>query len=236
MPAERAGRTGLRHPDLVAWLNELVDPRTTLMEILFGLLMALTFTLGAGLIVQDEGREGARQILVAALGCNLAWGIIDAAFYMVGTTFGREQLRKLGWHVRRAADEESAARMLGGQLDELLSPAMDDGERHALYLRLARNLREHAPAAHVRPRARDWRAAGIIGLLVFLAAVPTVIPFALLDDAVLAMRCSNAILLAILFTTGYAWARYTTLRPLVVGTSFVLGGTALVLIAIPLGG
>ncbi len=41
-------------------------------EILFGLIMTQTFTLGAGLMAEEEGRDGARQLLIATAGCNLA--------------------------------------------------------------------------------------------------------------------------------------------------------------------
>src|SRR6478736_6757784 len=34
-------------------------------------------TLGAGMVVENEGRAGARQLLGAVVGCNVAWGIID---------------------------------------------------------------------------------------------------------------------------------------------------------------
>ena len=51
-----------------------LDPATSLGEILFGLIMTLTFTLGAGLIIEEEGREGARQLLIATIGCNIALG------------------------------------------------------------------------------------------------------------------------------------------------------------------
>ena len=65
-------------------MHRYLDPASSLGEILFGLIMTLTFTLGAGIIIEDEGREGARQLLIAVIGCNLAWGIIDAALYIVG--------------------------------------------------------------------------------------------------------------------------------------------------------
>ena len=58
-------------------MDRYLDPATSLAEIMFGLIMTLTFTLGAGIIIEDEGREGARQLLIAVIGCNIAWGIID---------------------------------------------------------------------------------------------------------------------------------------------------------------
>src|SRR4029077_2898864 len=50
-------------------------------EIVFGLIMVLSFT--GALSVAEVGREDIRIMLLGAIGCNLAWGIIDAAFYLL---------------------------------------------------------------------------------------------------------------------------------------------------------
>ena len=52
-----------------------------LSEILFGLIMVLTFTCSFSVI--RAGHEEVREMLIGALGCNLAWGIIDAVFYLM---------------------------------------------------------------------------------------------------------------------------------------------------------
>ncbi len=44
--------------------------------------MVLSVTLTAGLTVA-EGAAGVRQLLLAALGCNVAWGIIDGVMYVM---------------------------------------------------------------------------------------------------------------------------------------------------------
>ena len=75
--------------------EKYLDPGTSMGEVLFGLIMTLTFTLGAGLIIEEEGSEGARQLLIATIGCNIAWGIIDGALYLAGQLFGRGRLRRL---------------------------------------------------------------------------------------------------------------------------------------------
>jgi VIT1/CCC1 family predicted Fe2+/Mn2+ transporter len=225
----------MRKAGFVAWLHRYVEPATSLTEILFGLIMTLTFTLGAEMVVEEEGREGARQLLVAALLCNVAWGLIDAAFYLITCVFEREQFQRLGVRVREVSDTTTAARLLAARFDEVLEQALAKEERESLYLRLAKNIRERAPLS-TRPRKEDWIGALFSGLLVIFTCIPAAIPFALIDDPYLGMRWSNGILLAMLFATGYGWARYTTMRPWLVGTTFLLGGTALVLIAIPLGG
>ena len=60
-----------------SFVSRHLDPASHMGEILFGLIMTLTFTLAAGIVIQEEGREGAREMLIGILGCNLAWGIID---------------------------------------------------------------------------------------------------------------------------------------------------------------
>ena len=48
-------------------LHRHLDPGTTLAELIFGLLMVLTFTLGARLLGPEEPTDG-RELLLAAIG------------------------------------------------------------------------------------------------------------------------------------------------------------------------
>ena len=216
-------------------MHRYVDPVTSLGEILFGLIMTLTFTLGAGIIIEDEGREGARQLLIAVIGCNIAWGIIDAALYLVGELFDRGRMRRLGRSIRLASTPAAAENLVAEELDEILRPVTSEPDRRALYGRIAGNIR----AAAVTPNPvtkQDLMGAFMSFWLVVVASVPAAIPFLLFDDARLALRVSNGILLGLLFVTGYFWARYTLGRPWLVGLCFLLGGVVLVVAAIALGG
>ncbi len=60
----------------------VLEPIDRVSEVLFGLIMVLTFT--GSLSVAEAGRDDVRAMLVGALGCNLAWGIIDAILYLMG--------------------------------------------------------------------------------------------------------------------------------------------------------
>ena len=72
---------------------------------LFGLIMVLTFT--GSLSVAQAGREDVRAMLIGALGCNIAWGIIDAVLYLMACL--GEKGHGLGVYraVRTAKDVES---------------------------------------------------------------------------------------------------------------------------------
>src|SRR5690349_15149030 len=72
-PASATGRT--------ASGKRVLEPVERLSEILFGLIMVLTFT--GSLSIADAGRDDVRAMLIGALGCNVAWGVIDAVLYLM---------------------------------------------------------------------------------------------------------------------------------------------------------
>lgn len=213
----------------------VLDPVVSLGEILFGLIMTLTFTLGAGIIIEEEGREGARQLLIALIGCNIAWGIIDAALYLLGELFDRGRLRRLGHLIRQAPSDQAATQFVAHELDELLADVTTPADRLGLYQRIAGHLRS-APLTANRITKDDLLGALASFWLVFLASVPAALPFIFMDDARYALRVSNAILLALMFFVGYAWARHTLSHPWLLGLAFLVVGVALVMAAIALGG
>jgi hypothetical protein len=215
--------------------HRFVDPSTSLGELLFGLIMTLTFTLGAGIIIEDEGREGAKQLLIAFIGCNIAWGIIDGALYLVGELFGRGRLRRIGRMIRQSPTRTRAEALVADELDDVLGHITTDAERADLYRRIVDNVHAKPPTAN-KVTGADLMGALVSGVLVVLVSIPGAIPFLVMDDAWLALRVSNGILLALLFITGFYWARYTLGSPWIAGFSFLAGGVALVVIAIALGG
>src|SRR6187402_893701 len=95
-----------------------LDPASSLGEIMFGLIMTLTFTLGAGIIIEDEGKAGARDLLIALIGCNIAWGVIDAAMYLMSELFTRGKRRRVAEAVRSAPDENSGVEVVANELDQ----------------------------------------------------------------------------------------------------------------------
>lgn len=213
-----------------------LDPATALSEVLFGLIMTLTFTLSAGLIIEDEGRDGARQLLIAVIGCNIAWGIIDGALYLAGELFNRGRLRKLGLSIRTAPNHAAALAHVSTELDPLLTEVLKPSDRAELYERIVEATETKPFGDVVRITRDDWKGAFASFWLVLLSSVPAAVPFLLIDNARLALRISNGLLVGLLFLTGYWWARYTLGKPWIVGTSFLAVGLILTVAAIALGG
>ena len=73
--------------------RRILDPVDRVTEVIFGLLMAMTFV--GSLSVATAGREEARTMLIAAFGCNLAWGLADAVIYLLRTWTERTRNRTL---------------------------------------------------------------------------------------------------------------------------------------------
>jgi hypothetical protein len=73
-PTGQSHQSHRRHKK--TFVQQHLDPASRLGEVLFGLIMVLTVTLTASLAAKS-GKDGVRQLLVTAVGCNIAWGIID---------------------------------------------------------------------------------------------------------------------------------------------------------------
>jgi VIT1/CCC1 family predicted Fe2+/Mn2+ transporter len=173
-------------------------------------------------------------MLIGALGCNLAWGIIDAILYLMGSLAGRAGGLRTLRAVRKAADPRQARQLIADALPPIVASVTEPAELDTLHERLSR-LPE--PPRHARLGKEDWLGALGVFLLVFLSTFPVVIPFLFFrQDAVRALRISNVIAVALLFLVGFAFGRATGRRPLVTGIGMLLFGAALVAMTIALGG
>jgi VIT1/CCC1 family predicted Fe2+/Mn2+ transporter len=208
----------------------ILDPMDRISEVLFGLIMALTFTLTFAVATADN--MAVRTMLFAALGCNLAWGIIDGGVYLLArlNSQGRAILR---WRaVRDEPDAGTAQRLVADALPPLLASIAEPDQLEALRQKV---LRLPEPA---RPRLTKNDLLGAVGifLLSFLSTFPIVIPFLFIGDARLALRVSNAVAIAMLFLCGFFFGRYAGIQPVAMGVVMVALGCALVVVAIALGG
>jgi hypothetical protein len=188
--------------------------------------MTLTFTLGAGIFVREDP-DAARELLIATVGCNIAWGIIDALMYLAGEGFERGRRARLVDAIRAETSEEKAAQQVAGELDELLERVTEENDRAALYRKIAHSVRKGEPPS-ARVTREDVNGAVASTFLVFFSSIPAALPYAFFDEAWIAHRVSNAPdRPAPLLPLGPAY----NLPPMRVG--FTLGrGLALVLIAI----
>src|SRR5262249_17776026 len=105
----------------LGFLDRYLDPGEQLGTVLFGLIMALTITLGASWLV-SRGGDPARDVLLSVLGGNTAWGIIQGWLYVIDCVFERSRHARLIRLAQEAPDEARALAVLRAGLE----PQLDD--------------------------------------------------------------------------------------------------------------
>jgi VIT1/CCC1 family predicted Fe2+/Mn2+ transporter len=210
--------------------NRVLEPMERISEVLFALIMVLTFT--CSFSVAGAGHGEVRTMLIGALGCNLAWGIIDAVFYLMGT-FSEMGQGILKLRALRQATPIQAQQIIAQALPPTVASVLSPSELEAMRQKL--NLLPDVPP---RPTlGKDaWLGAFAVFLIVVLATLPVIVPFAIVEDASRALRVSNGIAVVMLFLAGYGFGRSAGQRPLVMGVAMVILGSAMVGITILLGG
>src|SRR6516165_4708192 len=158
----------------------LLDPVDRISEILFGLLMAVTIV--GSLSIATAGQTEVRTMMVAALGCNLAWGLVDAVMYLVRTATERTRNRALAQRIA-AAEPAKGRDLVARALPEALASIVTADEIEGM----RRNLVTRPPSERGTLRPRDFLEALGIFLMVVVATFPVVLPFMLTSDVARAM-------------------------------------------------
>jgi VIT1/CCC1 family predicted Fe2+/Mn2+ transporter len=192
--------------------------------------MVLTFT--RSINVAEGGHAETRTVLAAAIACNLAWGIVDAAMYLLSRFSERSRSLVTLRAVREAHQPDTAHRLILDALPDPVSEVLPPADVEAIRQRLQR---QPEPAAPLLTRSDFANAAGVF-LLVFLSTFPVVIPFFLMRELSAALWVSNAIALAIMFVAGRSLGVYAGRPGWRTGMGTALVGVVLVAIATALGG
>jgi VIT1/CCC1 family predicted Fe2+/Mn2+ transporter len=208
-----------------------LSPVDQVSGVIFGLIMALTFT--GSLSVATADRAEVRSMLIGALGCNIAWGLVDAVMFLLGILAERGRNLAVLKEARGPRDWGRARQLIAESMPPLLAAMMQPAELETLRARLAR-LPE--PPARIGLSAADFRAAAGVFLMVFLATLPVALPFLFFHEAHVALRVSNGIALLMLFVGGYIIGRHGMRHPWGSGLVTLGVGVLLVWATIALGG
>ena len=193
--------------------------------------MVLTFT--GTMSATEAGREEVRSMLVGALGCNLAWGLVDGVMYVITSIAMRGRGNVLLRELKASADKTAGHRMIADVLPERIAQTVDADDLERIRGRL---IALPAPPAKTRVLREDLLGAAGVFLLVFLSTFPVTIPFMIVSNARHALRISNAIALVMLFLLGHTLAKSTGGSPWRFGGAMLLLGGILVAIIVALGG
>jgi nicotinamide riboside transporter PnuC len=229
--AEGSERTVEMPANLMSETKRILEPMERISEFLFGLIMVLTLT--CTFDARAANRGSVRTMFLEVLGCNLAWGIIDAFFYLLNCLGQRTHNIALLAQLRKSSNLIGARRSIADALPPLVASLLEPQELESLRVKLTR-----IPESTVWPRLerQDWLNALGVFLLVFLAMFPMVIPFIFFSSALQAKRFSYGIALILLFLAGYTFGRLTNSNPWRAGLAMVIFGVAIVTVAILLGG
>jgi hypothetical protein len=223
--------TSLARPaSAVAIQAPVLSPVDRVSGVIFGLIMALTFT--GTLSVATADRNEVRSMLIGALGCNTAWGLVDAVMFLLATLTERRRNRAILHDVRTSPDAARSRQLILDALPPMVAATMEPEEVDVIRSRLAGLDEPNVPAL----TGGDLRTALGVFLMVFLATLPVALPFAFLDEAHRALRVSNGIALVMLFLGGYYLGRHGGTHPWRAGLGTLAIGVLLVWATIALGG
>jgi VIT1/CCC1 family predicted Fe2+/Mn2+ transporter len=180
-----------------------LDPVYRSSEVIFGLLMAMSFI--GSISVATAGREEIRTLLAAALGCNLAWGLVDAVMLLVALKTEKRRNRVLLETLHGSGDPATARAAVADELPGPMARSLGEDGLELLRQRLV----AAPPAGSSRLAARDYGDAFVVFLLVVLSTFPLVIPFIVFDEATRALLWSRVVAVAMLFLAGALLARHS---------------------------
>jgi VIT1/CCC1 family predicted Fe2+/Mn2+ transporter len=211
--------------------TSLLNPIERISEILFGLIMALTFT--CTISIADADKAEVKTTLIAALGCNIAWGLVDAVMYLLAIMTERGRNKIILNFVRNTTNTQVAREYISDALPPMIASVTSDESLETIRMRL-----KEIPEENIRVRltGRDFKIALGIFLLVFISTLPVAIPFMIVKEVQPALRISNLVAIVLMFICGWFLARYGGYNKLITSLILVVIGVALVGLTISLGG
>ena len=210
-----------------------LSPEDRLSEILFGLIMVLAIICATEIgLRQDEA--GVRTMIIAAIGCNVAWGIVDAVTFVLGDLLNRARYGILVSKLK-SLDEKEAFSLLEKEIGPSTDLILDESGKKRAFSEVIRS----APQLH--PKKFHVSKDLILGafacfLLVFVSTFPVLIPFFFMQNLRLATRVSNLIAIVMLFVLGYVCAKYTNQNRWKLGLVMMILGITIVIVTVLLGG
>ena len=209
----------------------VLSPVDCVSEMLFGLFMAVTFV--GAVSASGRGEDEVRTMFFAALGCNLAWGLVDAVMFLVRTITDRGRSLTLALAVRRAHDPATGRAHIEQALSKVASSIVSETELESIRARIVA-----MPEPAAKPVLHGHDALGAIGifLIVVASTFPVVLPFIFFSDVTVAKVASRLIALAMLFGGGLALGRYSGYGSVPMGLSMMGLGAAVIVAIMALGG
>lgn len=211
--------------------SKFLNPVDRISEILFGLIMALTFT--CTISIADADRAEVRDMLIGAIGCNIAWGLVDAVMFILTGLAERGHGKKILNFIRTSNQPARSKEFIADALPPVVAEVLDDEQLEKIRKGLL-----SIPESQLQVKVTwvEIRMAIGIFLLVFLSTLPVAVPFIFIDTLEKALRVSNLVATILMFTSGWFLAKYGGYNKWITALSMTLIGVLLVGLTIALGG
>ena len=209
----------------------LLSPVDRISETLYGVIMALTFTCTMKIAVADS--TTVKDMMVAAIGCNIAWGIVDGVMFVMAANSEKGHSLMILRFIQQTKNPSEAIEVISEELPSTIAETLKPDDLEGIRKEL---LKVPIPKRKMGVRSSDIFTAAGIFVYVFISTFPVVIPFACMHDDRRALRTSNAVAIVMMFVCGWLLGRYAGSRPWVTGLAMSLIGIVLVVIAIIMGG
>lgn len=212
-------------------LQDITTPFDRVSEMAYGVIMTLTII---SVISAASGGAARHDLIIAALGCNLAWGLVDALMLLVRMRVERTHQHGRLRQLRRVSSDTD----FRDGLDEFLPPRLVAVLRPDELWRLRQRLMaSELGTGEPRGNGADvWLAALLIVLLVTGITLPMILPLWLVPDDLLALRLAQGIGVVMLFGLGWLLERWAGGSPWPGALGFTALGVAMTGLCIALGG
>jgi hypothetical protein len=216
------------------WLFRALDPADALAEMTCGLVMVLTILCTAGWYV--EGSDNPRRTLaLSAFGCCLAWGIIDGFLYVASAVYSRGRRGRLVRSVQ-SSDRTEAVAFVRGRVDEATGNLLSPESSTAVAEELVDVAAGVDPPERITTKRGDFPpVAGAVVLNVSATVLPG-IAILLVSDWRDALALAKALVVGMMFVTGFLWGRTTRFGGWRSGSAMLVFGVTMVGIALLFGG
>ncbi len=217
--------------------EKYLDPVDRLPEVVLGLILVLGVTGTLRISISQNGFSVV-NLLLAVIGVNIAWGIVDGVMYVIGSYFTRNRYATISKVLNEDRDNAKAKEAIVDDLDNTIIHTMNSSDRERIVAIVA----DAVPSIHDRKAFFKDFGDDLIGglwifITVFLTLFPVIIPFIVFpSEPILALNISNLIALVMMFVIGVEWGSYAGIRRLGPGIGFLVIGTAIMLTTLYLGG
>ena len=201
-------------------------------EVICGLVMVLSFTAATSSVFENTTSHA---LLIAILGCNISWGIVDGVTYILGNLMNRGARSRLIVKVKSSPDDPHVAQAIASRIENVLGDLLTQQQSEQVQQWILQGAARAEPHP-TRLKKEDLYTAIACFSIVFGAAIPVLVPFLLIKSEAIALRVSNGLILAMLFAIGWRWAPFANMNRLATGLGLLSLGVVLVLITVALGG